>query len=140
MANTNKTTYEEEIDNRLIGLQDGEVICPKCEGVGHRWGFPCDRCWGFKKLDWIELVMGKEAPFEESGRSASSSRSSTASVTVRTTNVTVKPPNATKRRNANGSNSKPRLGAIQRFLEMLNKSQGGLQRRRHTIRSCQTKK
>lgn len=51
-------------------LEEGEVICPKCEGGG---SFPkkfakledpyyrcCHKCLGAGKLDWIELCVGKK--------------------------------------------------------------------------------
>ena len=162
---------ETELDNIYgIELLVGEVICPKCNGKDKLGRFAlCDRCWGTGKLDWIELAMGKEMPFQLSGTSASSSRSSTAggssrgssrasstaeadlyyngtkkfktgrNVTEKQINVTVKPPNATKRRNVNGSNSQFGFGTIKRLSEMFNKSKGGLQRRRHKIRRRKTK-
>jgi len=125
----NRSCYEIEIDKVPLDLFEGEVVCPKCEGTGHRWGFPCDRCWGFKKLDWIELITGKECPFEESGRSSSSSRSST-STSKQTT----------QRRNLNGSNTKSELGGLYGLSEMFNKSKGSLQRRRYKIRRRKTEK
>ena len=74
-----KTIYEEEIHPIPFEILDGEAICPQCEGIGTLWGYPCDRCLGAKKLDWIERITGRECPFEESGRSASSSGSSSSS-------------------------------------------------------------
>lgn len=50
-----------------IHLEEGEMICDKCEGCG---GLPskvqpdelqrtCDKCQGTGKVDWIENVVGK---------------------------------------------------------------------------------
>lgn len=151
---------ESELDNIYgIELLSGEVICPKCNGKDKLGRFAlCDRCWGTGKLDWIELAMGKEMPFQLSGTSASSSRSSTAGGSSRGSsnaevdlyyngtktfktgsNATVQQINVTKRRNVNGSNSQFGLGTIKRLSEMFNKSKGGLQRRRHKIRRRKTK-
>jgi len=126
--------YKIENQNN-IELSDGEVMCPKCEGRSTVYGQgtgmynSCDRCWGSGKLDWIELVMGKERPYALSGYSSSSSRSSS-----RSTKQT------TKRRNVNGSNTEFGLGTIQRLSEMFNKSKGSLQRRRYKIRRRKTEK
>ena len=51
--------------NDKIKLEEGEVICDKCNGTGEKtyegWGgLPCDRCLGHGKLDWIENMMGKK--------------------------------------------------------------------------------
>ena len=128
--------YKIENQNN-IELSDGEVMCPKCEGRSTVYGQgtgmynSCDRCWGSGKLDWIELVMGKELPFALSGMSASSSRSRSSTSVSRQT---------TKRRNLNGSNTEFGLGTIQRLSEMFNKSKGSLQRRRYKIRRRKTEK
>ena len=50
-------------------LKEDEVICSRCSGIGHkeedRLGvdlfFPCIKCSGFGKLDWVENVTGKES-------------------------------------------------------------------------------
>lgn len=136
MANI-RAVEETKLDNIYgIELDCGQVVCPSCNGscLGE-WEQPayssCERCWGSGKLDWIELAMGKERPCALSGYSSSSSRNSS-SVTVRTVkqvSVTKKPPNATKRRNVNGSNSQFGFGKLKRLSEMFNKSKGSLQRR-----------
>lgn len=51
-------------------LNDGEMICPKCNGVGflNKIEFDdssiykdlCDKCQGTGKLDWIENIRGKK--------------------------------------------------------------------------------
>ena len=72
------------IEMNSIVYEEGEVLCPKCNGscVGE-WEQPayssCEKCWGSGKLDWIELATGKERPCAVSGRSSSSSRSSSTS-------------------------------------------------------------
>jgi len=62
-----------------IELEDGEVICPECKGFGvvKAWmrTITCLRCFGTKKLDWIEMIVGKEGDLYESS-SFSSQRSS----------------------------------------------------------------
>ena len=66
-----------------IHLEAGEHLCDKCGGRGI---YPlsetyekerCDKCWGEKKLDWIERAMGKQDPC--AGMSASSSSTSSSS-------------------------------------------------------------
>ena len=66
-----------------IHLEAGEHLCDKCGGRGL---YPlsetyekerCDKCWGEKKLDWIERAMGKQDPC--AGMSASSSSTSSSS-------------------------------------------------------------
>jgi len=71
-------------------LQDGEVVCSKCNGKRQiktdkppwwRLNFKeleiCSKCWGDGKLDWIENVIGKKKPYlgYSSGCSVSSSSS-----------------------------------------------------------------
>jgi len=53
----------EEICNRYImELEEGEMVCDKCEGTGwmnHHWAdLPCEKCNGKGKLDWIENIVG----------------------------------------------------------------------------------
>ena len=37
----------------------GETICDKCNGVGRdQYSMICSKCYGKKKLDWIEKVVG----------------------------------------------------------------------------------
>jgi len=76
-----KQESEEEAATRLgIFLNPGEHICPRCRGKGlypkesdyHR--DRCDKCWGAKKLDWVEMAMGRPDPM--AGMSCSSSSSS----------------------------------------------------------------
>ncbi len=54
-----------------------KVTCDKCNGKGwfvieeSWWGSkykPCPKCKGFKELDWIEMIKGKDLvePFESS--------------------------------------------------------------------------
>ena len=75
-----KQETEGEAAERLgIDLKEGEEICPKCRGKGlypvntdyHRER--CHICWGAKKIDWIEKIMGKPDPM--AGMSCSSSSS-----------------------------------------------------------------
>jgi hypothetical protein len=54
-----------------VKLNPGEEICPNCKGSGEEPGefiegfkITCSRCWGDRKLDWIEMAMGK--PFDVS--------------------------------------------------------------------------
>jgi hypothetical protein len=45
-------------------LQDGEMICDKCEGTGETgtsW-VSCGKCLGMGKVDWIENAMGGKKP------------------------------------------------------------------------------
>jgi len=43
-----------------LELKEGELICPECGGVGDIGSFMCSRCHGVGKLDWIQMIMGKE--------------------------------------------------------------------------------
>lgn len=55
-------------------LNPGEMICPDCEGTGFKDRGEhshlqvvlslnkCTTCYGAKKLDWIENIVGKEMP------------------------------------------------------------------------------
>ena len=74
-----------------IHLEAGEHLCDKCGGRGI---YPlsetyekerCDKCWGEKKLDWIERAMGKQDPC--AGMSASSSSSSLSSSQANSTSI-----------------------------------------------------
>lgn len=65
--------------NINVHLVPGETICPKCGGKGI---YPvelddprerCHKCWGEKKLDWIEMAMGKQDPYAGLSTSCSSS-------------------------------------------------------------------
>jgi len=51
-----------------LELAPGEEICPNCKGSGEEPGnfidgirITCHRCWGDRKLDWIEMAMGKQS-------------------------------------------------------------------------------
>jgi hypothetical protein len=50
---------------KKIKLEEGECLCPKCNGVGEVYTSKgiqgntiCTKCWGAGKLDWIEMIMG----------------------------------------------------------------------------------
>ena len=68
-----------------IELEDGEVICPECKGDGvvRAWNVAytsmrtvtCLRCFGTKKLDWIDMIVGKDEPQVSSSKSSQSSSS-----------------------------------------------------------------
>ena len=50
-------------------LNPGEVICPKCKAnniveKGNLMVWGCDKCQGVGKLDWIEVVVGKNPIYE----------------------------------------------------------------------------
>lgn len=69
-----------------LKLEEGEIICDKCSGYGS-YPLPhklknnelsglCPKCWGNKKVDWIENAMGVQKPdlsFFDSSASISSS-------------------------------------------------------------------
>ncbi len=62
-----------------IELQPGEDICPHCNGSGEEPGdfvggfkITCHKCWGDRKLDWIEMAMGKQPVFGSTSSSSSS--------------------------------------------------------------------
>jgi len=48
----------------MIELNDGEIICSKCDGSGVHYNrmdistFVCSKCLGRGKLDWIENIVG----------------------------------------------------------------------------------
>lgn len=58
-----------------IPLQEGEVICPKCQGHSMR-KYWCSRCFGYGKLDWLEVITGKDPKGSLSSSRTSSSSSS----------------------------------------------------------------
>jgi len=47
----------------------GEILCDKCKGSGRINGTDfyqrCSKCNGAGKLDWIEVIVGKNKPKEE---------------------------------------------------------------------------
>jgi len=49
-------------------LEEGEMICDKCQGRGHYETGPftgsiCGKCQGTGKVDWIENIVGKPISF-----------------------------------------------------------------------------
>ena len=36
-----------------------EVICDQCNGSGDEYPFPCSKCNGEGKVNWIENIFGK---------------------------------------------------------------------------------
>jgi len=47
-------------------LKEGETICPECKGKGHFQDDhnniqTCEKCKGYGKLDWVEMVVGKSS-------------------------------------------------------------------------------
>lgn len=69
---------EQELEKLYEECLDGKYeICDRCDGIGFEYHaqYPCSKCWGAGKLDWIERVVGKQPP-EEWGSSSSSSSSS----------------------------------------------------------------
>ena len=58
-----------------MDLKPGDIKCDKCKGTGYdlktptvddkhyyRKHYPCSKCKGVGKLDWIEQVVGKKTP------------------------------------------------------------------------------
>ncbi len=46
-----------------IGLEEGEVICSKCNGKGDNGNAStCSKCNGKGKLDWVSNAMGQPEP------------------------------------------------------------------------------
>ena len=57
-----------------LKLNDGEIICPQCNGTGepnnnmikaHEIRYDlvplhCDKCYGNGKLNWVENIVGKK--------------------------------------------------------------------------------
>jgi len=57
-----------------INLKDGEVICPECKGHSYNdYSRYCHRCFGAGKLDWIDMIVGKEHPYGSSSKSSTRS-------------------------------------------------------------------
>jgi len=48
--------------SKCINLEEGEMICDKCEGSGTSWIYttPCSKCQGQGKVDWVENIVGKK--------------------------------------------------------------------------------
>jgi len=51
----------------VVEINEGEVVCNKCKGSGELvpdlytpYPRECDKCFGCGKLDWIEVVIGKQ--------------------------------------------------------------------------------
>jgi len=62
-------------------LEEGEIICNKCEGsgyisVGSNFYQLCPKCQGEKKLDWISAITGVASKLSASCGSHGSSSSS----------------------------------------------------------------
>lgn len=120
---------EEEIS---LDFVDGYVICSKCNGEGRikhkgsRWSDICPKCWGKKKLDWIENVVGVEEPQWGSGSSSSSSsshqygKSVTPSTALPTSRSVKEYIDMKGKMNVNNNQSRSRT--VQRFYKMFNKS------------------
>ena len=61
-----------------IDLEGGEVICPECKGHSYHNCFRyCPKCFGAGKLDWIEMIIGKDEPQVSSSKSSMTSSSTT---------------------------------------------------------------
>ena len=122
--------YEECLDGDYI-------ICDKCDGVGEyhheKWKFKvtCDKCWGDGKLDWIEKIMGKECPWNESGMSSSSTSSVSSSYTSTTlpTQKAISVYLDEKKRRKDDHKNFIRRRTVQRFHQMSNKLKRCMQRR-----------
>jgi hypothetical protein len=60
-------------------LEDGEIICDKCEGTGvvspEIFFTICPKCQGEKKLDWISAITGVKPKSITSGGCSSSGAS-----------------------------------------------------------------
>ena len=87
------TCVSESISSKVVeesDLQEGEVICNRCNGrrvirtdKPSSWRVlfkeveeVCPKCWGEGKLDWVENVVGKPRPFRGSSSLCSISSSS----------------------------------------------------------------
>jgi hypothetical protein len=45
-----------------VELKEGELICLECDGVGFD-DYTCPKCHGHGKLDWVEMIVGKNDGF-----------------------------------------------------------------------------
>lgn len=72
ICNTQGKVYNEAMRS-YIDLNEGEVWCPSCKGVGSHPPKPignyevaaqCKKCNGHGKLDWIARVVGLKEPFD----------------------------------------------------------------------------
>jgi len=66
------------VDFAEVPLQEGEVICPKCKGYS-MMKFWCNKCFGYGKLDWVEVITGKDPDLLRSSFSSTSTSSSSTS-------------------------------------------------------------
>ncbi len=51
-----------EVENNPMQLNDGNIVCTKCGGVGRlregNYRCNCSKCKGTGQLDWISNIMG----------------------------------------------------------------------------------
>jgi hypothetical protein len=112
---------EPVVDDEIsFNFEDGYIICSKCNGKGRLFSGICPKCWGKKKLDWIENVVGVQEPQFESGRSSSSCSSSN-SLTPSFPPIPSSQYFRKMKGTTNVNNNKFRGGTIQRFHKMFNK-------------------
>jgi hypothetical protein len=55
-----------------VKLNEGDIICDVCKGWGRISGKLCPKCFGNRKLDWIENVLGVSCTTTTSVSSSSS--------------------------------------------------------------------
>jgi len=112
-------------------LEGDHSICSKCDGTGKHPEsiLSCDKCWGDGILDWVENIMGKECPWNESGLSSSSTSSCSYSSTLPTQKSISEYINNKKKRRKDDHKNFIRRRTVQRFHQMFNKLKRRVQRR-----------
>ena len=70
---------DEEVVEPEIPLSEGDVICDVCKGWGRKDNKLCPKCFGNRKLDWIENVLGKTCTSTTCSSTTSLSTSSSCS-------------------------------------------------------------
>jgi len=76
-----KDEGKEDVDPE-VPLGEGDIICDVCKGWGRKDGKLCPKCFGDRKLDWIENVLGKTCTSTTCSSTTSYSTSFSSSTTT----------------------------------------------------------
>jgi len=76
-----KDERKEVVEPEVI-LNEGDIICDTCKGWGRVDGKLCPKCFGNRKLDWIENVLGISCTTTTSSSTTSTCSSSCSTYTT----------------------------------------------------------